>query len=416
MSAAPAEAEGARDRGPLAGVRVLELSTMITGPLAGMMLGDWGADVVKIENPEGGDPFRSFRGGSYSPHFCAYNRNKRSVALDLRSADGKAAFLKLVCHADVLLDNYRPGVMERLGLCDEVLVALNPRLVRCSITGFGRDGPYAKRPAYDAIAQALSGMSSLFVDTEDPRLTGPTIADNVTGQYACQGVLAALLERERTGVARRIEVNMLAATLAFMPDPFAYFTQMDLVSDPYLRAHTSQSYVFACSDSRLVAVHLSSQAKFWEGFVRALERPELLADPRFDSRAQRIVNYEALRNEVADDFARQPRDHWIARLTPLDVPVAPVYDVTEVFDDPQVQHLDSFMVLAHPEMGSLTSVRRPVFRDGSRSDQPQRPPPMLGEHTAEVLREVDLSSPQSIPADGGPHRAADAPRVLSADA
>ena len=388
MDAAPARADGASDAGPLAGVRVLELSTMITGPLAGMMLGDWGADVVKIENPDGGDPFRSFRGGSYSPHFCAYNRNKRSVALDLRSVDGKAAFLDLVTGADVLLDNYRPGVMQRLDFGDDVLVALNPRLVRCSITGFGPDGPYAARPAYDAIAQALSGMSSLFLDIEEPRFTGPTIADNVTGQYACQGVLAALLERERTGVARRIEVNMLAATLAFMPDPFAYFTQMDLVSDPYLRAHTSQSYVFACSDAKLLAVHLSSQAKFWEGFVRALDRPELLADPHFDSRDRRIANYEALRDAVAADFARQPREHWIASLTRLDVPVAPVYDVTEVFDDPQVRHLDSFMVLEHPEMGPVTSIRRPVFRDGSRGDQPQRAPPQLGEHTAEVLQEV----------------------------
>lgn len=367
---------------------MLELSTMITGPLAGMMLGDWGADVVKIENPDGGDPFRSFRGGSYSPHFCAYNRNKRSVALDLRLAEGKGAFLDIVARADVLLDNFRPGVMQRLGLGDDVLVALNPRLVRCSITGFGPDGPYAARPAYDAIAQALSGMSSLFLDIDEPRLTGPTIADNVTGQYACQGVLAALLERERTGVARRIEVNMLAATLAFMPDPFAYFTQMDLVSDPYLRAHTSQSYVFACSDAKLLAVHLSSQTKFWEGFVRALDRPGLLADPRFDSRAQRIANYETLRDTVAADFARQPRKHWIALLTQLDVPVAPVYDVTEVFDDPQVRHLDSFMVLEHPEMGPVTSIRRPVFRDGSRGDQPQRAPPQLGEHTAEVLQEV----------------------------
>ncbi|NUZ04612.1 CaiB/BaiF CoA transferase family protein [Piscinibacter koreensis] len=394
MSAAAAAPAGPPS-GPLSGIRVLELSTMITAPLAGMMLADWGADVVKVENPDGGDPFRSFRGGTYSPHFCAYNRNKRSVALDLRAAAGRAAFERLVRESDVLLDNFRPGVMQRLGWDDAALLAVNPRLVRCSITGFGGDGPYASRPAYDAIAQALSGMTSLFVDAADPRLTGPTIADNVTGQYACQGILAALLERERTGAAPRVDVNMLAATLAFMPDPFAYYTQMDLVSDPSLRVHTSQSYAFVCSDGRNVAVHLSSQSKFWDGFVAAVERPELTDDPRFATRLDRIANYEALRAETAPVFARRTRGDWVARLSSLDVPVAPIYDVTEVFDDPQVRHLDSFVVLEHPQMGPVTSIRRPLFRDGTRSDQPTSAPPVLGEHTAEVLAEVGAHAPST---------------------
>jgi crotonobetainyl-CoA:carnitine CoA-transferase CaiB-like acyl-CoA transferase len=374
----------------LRGIRVVELSTMITGPLAGMMLGDWGADVIKVENPDGGDPFRSFRGGSYSPHFCAYNRNKRSVALDLRSAEGKSAFAALVCSADVLLENYRPGVLDRLGFSDDELVRLNKRLIRCSITGFGPDGPYATRPAYDAIAQAMSGMSSLFVDAQDPRITGPTIGDNVTSHYACQGILAALLERERTGVARRIEVNMLDATLAFIPDPFAYYTQMQLVSDPYLRAHTSQSYVFQSSDKKLFAVHLSSQEKFWVNFVKAIECPSLLDDNRFETRMDRIANYEALRVIAGEIFVNKCRDHWLEVLSGFDVPVAPVYDVTEVANDPQVKHLDSFMVLQHPEMGAVTSIRRPVYRDRSRGDQPHRPPPKLGEHTLDVLGEVGV--------------------------
>jgi crotonobetainyl-CoA:carnitine CoA-transferase CaiB-like acyl-CoA transferase len=377
--------------GPLAGVRVIELTTMITGPLAGMMLGDWGADVVKVENPSGGDPFRSFRDGMYSPHFCAYNRNKRSVALDLRSEDGKAALRELLRHADVLLENYRPGVMQRLGFGDEALAALNPRLVRCSITGFGPQGPYAERPAYDAIAQAVAGMSSLFVQPDDPRLTGPTIGDNVTGQYACQGILAALFEREKTGQGRRIDVNMLEATLAFMPDPFAYYTQMDLVSDPYLRAHTSQSYAFTCSDGKLLAVHLSSQNKFWEAFVQAIECPELLADERVATRAQRIANYEFLRGYAGKIIGKRQRDHWMDVLAKADVPCAPIYNVTEVFHDPQVRHLDSFMTLTHPRMGPVISIRRPVYLDGARDEQPQRPPPLLGEHTHEVLTEVGIA-------------------------
>lgn len=382
----------AQARGLLAGVRVVELTTMITGPLAGMMLGDWGADVVKVENPDGGDPFRTFREGTYSPHFCAYNRNKRSVALDLRSAEGKAALTELLRHADVVLDNYRPGVMQRLGFGDDVLVTLNPRLIRCSITGFSASGPYADRPAYDAIAQAVTGMSSLFVQPDDPRLTGPTISDNVTGQYACQGILAALYERERSGKGRRLDVNMLEATLAFMPDPYAYYTQMGLVSDPSLRVHTSQSYAFTCSDGKLLAVHLSSQTKFWEAFVQAVECPELLTDERVATRPQRLANYEYLRGYVAKVIARRQRDHWIEVLSRADVPCAPIHNVTEVFDDPQVRHLGSFMTLNHPEMGDVVSIRRPIYIDGGRAEQPQRPPPLLGEHTSEVLAEVGIAA------------------------
>ncbi|MBV7484898.1 CaiB/BaiF CoA-transferase family protein [Bordetella sp. BOR01] len=381
--------------GPLGGVRVIELTTMITGPLAGMMLGDWGADVVKVENPSGGDPFRSFRDGMYSPHFCAYNRNKRSVVLDLQSGEGHAALSELLRTADVLLDNYRPGVMQRLGLDDQTLATLNPRLVRCSITGFGPQGPYAERPAYDAITQAVSGMSSLFVQPDDPRLTGPTISDNVTGQYACQGILAALFEREKTGRGRRIDVNMLEATLAFMPDPFAYYTQMGLVSDPYLRVHTSQSFAFTCRDGKLLAVHLSSQAKFWEAFVQAIGCPELLGDERVATRAQRIANYEFLRGYAAKFIGMRPRQHWIDVFVNADVPCAPIYSATEVFTDPQVQHLDSFMTLNHPRMGDVVSIRRPVYLDGSRREQPQRPPPLLGEHTAEVLAEVGITFPEN---------------------
>jgi len=382
----------------LDGVRILELSTMITGPLAGMMLADLGADVIKIEGPNGGDPFRSFRGGAYSPHFCAYNRNKRSVQLDLKTTEGRESLAALIETADVILDNYRTGVMERLDLTDEHIVNLNPRIIRCSITGFGRDGPYAKRPAYDAIAQAHSGLSSLFIDIADPRITGPTIADNVTGHYACQGILAALLERERSGNATRIEVNMLEAALAFIPDPFAYYTQLGMISDPNLRAHTSQSYVFKTQDRKLFAVHLSSQTKFWEAFVAAIECPELLSDHRFATRLDRIKNYIQLSETLRATFLDKPLVHWVEKFTRQGVPSAPVYDVTEVFADPQVVFLDSFSELNHPEMGALTVIRRPLYRNGSRDDQPLWPPPKLGEHTDEVLRELAELPHRQVPA------------------
>ena len=378
--------------GSLSGIRVVELSTMITAPLAGMMLADMGADVVKVENPEGGDPYRSFRGGQYSPHFCAYNRNKRSVALDLRGADGRSALEALLRRGDVLLENFRPGVLARLGFDGTRLIEINPRLVHCSITGFGPDGPYAERPAYDAVAQALSGLSSLLVDPDTPRIAGPTIADNAAGQYAAFGIVAALMERERTGRARRVEVNMLDSALAFTPDPFGYLTQMGVVSDPYLRARTSQSYVFVCADKAMVAVHLSSREKFWTGFLDAVGRPDLAGDTRFSTRSDRIDNYEALRAELAPVFAAQPRDHWLARFERQDVPYAPVHDVAQVLTDPQVVHLRSFFELEHPVQGTVTAIRRPIWTDGQRDDQPRRPPPTLGEHTDEVLRECGLDA------------------------
>jgi crotonobetainyl-CoA:carnitine CoA-transferase CaiB-like acyl-CoA transferase len=372
----------------LSGIKVVELTTMITGPLTGMLLADLGADVIKVENPAGGDPFRSFRGGQYSPHFCAYNRNKRSIVLDLRSEEGKSALERLVETSDVLIENFRPGVIERLGFDDKRLAQLNGRLIHCHISGFGAGGPYTNRPAYDAVAQALSGMSSLYLDPDSPQITGPTISDNVTGYYASYGILAALFEREKSGKGRRIDVNMLEATLAFMPDPFGYYTQMDLVSDPKLRTRTSQSYAFRCADGKLLTVHLSSQEKFWQQFVDVIGRPELLTHEKSSTRAARIENYDFVKEVAAAVFAQQPRSHWLEVLARRDIPFAPVYDVVEVMQDPHIQYLEAFSNLQHPQMGQVTAIRRPVRFDGSRDDQPQKAPPVLGEHTAEVLAEL----------------------------
>jgi crotonobetainyl-CoA:carnitine CoA-transferase CaiB-like acyl-CoA transferase len=273
---------------------------------------------------------------------------------------------------------------------------MNARLVRCYITGFGADGPYAERPAYDAVSQALAGMSSLFVTPEDPRITGPTIGDNVTGYHACYGIMAALFERERTGTARRVDVNMLESTIAFMPDPFGYYTQMNLVSDPYLRPHTSQSYAFRCADGKLITIHLSSQAKFWEEFVATIGRPDMLAHPAMQTRVQRIDNFGVVHAMAAEAFIKHPRRYWLEAFAKVDVPFAAIHDVTEVFDDPQVRHLETFVALEHPEMGALTAIRRPVRFDGARDDQPMMAPPTLGEHTAEVLHELGLTEKEAV--------------------
>lgn len=376
----------------LDGIRVVELSNVITAPLAGQMLGDLGAEVIKIEKPEGGDMFRAWRGGTYSAHFGAYNRNKRSLTLNLRDDAAKEIFLKLVETADVVLENYRPGVMDRLGIGLEPMRARNPKLIYCSITGFGDDGPYRDRPAYDAVAQSLSGVASLFLDPDNPRMMGPTIADNMTGINAFQGILAALLERERTGVARTVEVNMLESAVTFMPDPWANLLNGDIPQHPFSRVAASQSYGLRCGDGKLLAIHLSSPPKFWQGVQNAFERPDLGEDPRFAERAGRIENYQDLLVEFQKSAETQPRGHWMSRLEAEDVPFAPILTLTEVLDDPQVQHLDTFFTTTHPTHGEMTLLRRPIHFDGSRDDQPTEPPPDLGEQTDAILGEIGYSA------------------------
>jgi crotonobetainyl-CoA:carnitine CoA-transferase CaiB-like acyl-CoA transferase len=375
---------------PLRGIKVLELATMITGPLAGMLLGDLGACVTKIESPGAGDPFRSFRGGLYGGHFISYNRNKRSVVLDLRSPQGKEAFLALVRESDVVIDNFRPGVLDRLELSSERIMRENPRLIHASISGFGADGPYRDRPAYDAVAQALSGISSQFLDSDDPHVLGPTLSDNITGFYAAYAILAALLDRDATGSGRRIETNMLEATIAFAPDAFTNFKRYGTSVGPTTRASVSQSFAFRCSDERLIAVHLSSQEKFWTAFLLSVSRQELQTDPRFATREARINNYKQLGAELAATFVTRTRGEWVQLLEAADVPFAPVLKTEEVFDDPQVQHAGLFYTVDHPVEGEVWGIGCPVLMDGERIGK-RGAPPVYGEHTAEVLEELNVT-------------------------
>ena len=372
---------------PLEDIKVVEATTMITGPLAGMLLADLGAEVVKLENPNGGDPFRTFRGKDHSPHFLSYNRNKKSIALDIRGEQGKDVLLRLIRKSDVFIENFRPGVMERLGIGRAVLMKENPRLIYCAISGFGTTGPYKERPAYDAVAQALAGTSSLFFHG-NPVITGPSISDNLTGMYACYGILAALIERGRTGRGRAVDVNMLEATMAFMPDPFLAHTMLGLPAEPLMRSRASQSYALRCSDEKLVSIHMSSQEKFWIAVLEAFGARSLASDPRFNTRAGRVDNYLELARELQKIAGTAPRDHWMKRLEANDVPHAPVNSLPEVMTDPQVRHLGSFHKMQHPERGAYQSIRRPVYFDGARDDQPLDLPPNLNADGERILRDL----------------------------
>jgi crotonobetainyl-CoA:carnitine CoA-transferase CaiB-like acyl-CoA transferase len=371
----------------LQGLKVIEQGTFITGPAAGMLLGDLGADVIKVEVPKTGDPFRAFKNGLYSPHYQTYNRNKRSITLDTKSADDREVLDALIADADVYIQNFRPGVAEKLGVGAERLRALNPKLIYCSISGFGATGPAAGRPAYDTVAQAASGFLNLLVNPANPRVVGPAIADSLTGFYAAYGVLGALFERGRTGVGRKVEVSMLEAMTHFNLDAFTHFFQVDEVMGPYSRPSVSQSYVLRCADDKWIALHMSSPEKFWQGLATAIEQPRLFEDPRFASREARIENQETLIQLLGERFATQPRDEWCRRLQREDVPNAPMYDTSEALEDPQARHLQLMTSAEHPVMGLFRTVRSPVSFDGERALK-VRPPPTLGEHNEEIREEL----------------------------
>jgi crotonobetainyl-CoA:carnitine CoA-transferase CaiB-like acyl-CoA transferase len=375
----------------LEGTRVLELGTFITGPCAGMLLADLGADIVKIEQPGTGDPFRNYEGKLYSPQFRAYNARKRSLCLDLKAAQSREVLGRLLLQADVLIENYRPGVLAGLDYGWERLHQLNPRLVYCSITGFGSAGPYVDRPCYDTVAQALSGYLSQTVDPENPRVVGPPLADSVSGMYAAYGILGALVERGRTGMGRHVEVAMLDSLIAFATTQFAGYFATGKVPGPVSRPRISQSYVLRCADGKLIALHLAAVEKFFKSLAVAIERTELASDARFASSKLRAANYEALTAELQSVFRLQTREHWVARLTGHDVPHAPVATLDEVCADPQVQHNAVFQKLSHPIQGEVMNVRRPVLYDGDR-DAGAVPPPMLGEHSEPILLELGYSS------------------------
>ncbi|MGD0023270.1 MAG: CoA transferase [Xanthobacteraceae bacterium] len=372
----------------LKGVRVVEIGAFITAPLAGMILGDLGADVIKVERPEG-DPFRRARGGQYSPNFVAINRNKRSIVVDLGSERDRATLLALIDKSDVLLDNLRLGALTKYGLDPRVLAERNPRLIHCSITGFGAVGPYRDRPVFDAVGQALSGISSLTLDPESPFSSGPTISDDVTGMYACLAILGALYDRAQTGHGHRVEVNMLEASMAFIQGAFTHFMQSGVVPDRFTRASASQSFVFRCADRKLLAVHLSTGEVFWKSLATTvLEAAELASDPRFIRHAERVKHYAVLRDALAARFPARARSEWMLRLEKADVPFAPVYQVDEALADPQVLANETVCELTHPTQGRVRTIHSPVLIDGKRPQNALRAPPLLGEHSQAITAAI----------------------------
>jgi crotonobetainyl-CoA:carnitine CoA-transferase CaiB-like acyl-CoA transferase len=373
--------------GPLQGTTVVEVADYVTGPYAGALLADMGARVIKIEAPGRGDPFRGWGTSGYNATFCSVNRGKESITLDLRAAAGQEVARALAARADVFIENHRPGVAGRLGVGYERLHELNPRLVYCSISGFGQDGPYRDRPGYDTIGQAMGGLLSLLTDRSDPKGMGISLSDHLAGVFAAYGILAALVGRAQTGRGQRVDTSLLQATIAFTGENAARYFESGEVPDHAHRTHTAQVYAFVAGDGLPFVIHLSSPQKFFEGLSRAIERPDLVTDARFAERAGRQRHYAELEAILKETFRRQPRAVWLERLHAEDVPAAPLYDVGEVFADPQVRHLGMERTLQHPERGPVRLVDSGV-RLSERGAPNDLPPPVLGEHTEALLREL----------------------------
>jgi crotonobetainyl-CoA:carnitine CoA-transferase CaiB-like acyl-CoA transferase len=370
--------------GALDGLTVVEVASYVSGPYAAMLLADLGATVIKVEPPNTGDPYRGWGRVDYSPPFGSLNRNKQSVTIDLKSEAGRADLRRLATTADVLLENFRPGAMARWQLAYDDLRVANPGLIYCSITGFGTGGPLGDSPGYDTVGQAMSGLLSLLTDVNDPKPMGISLSDHLSGIFACYGIMAAVIARQRSGRGQLVETSLLQATLAFMGENAAGFFERGSAPSRATRTHSAQVFAFVAGDDRPFVVHLSSPPKFWEGLTRAIDRIDLQADPRFVKRPQRQKHYDELHAILAGIFRSRDREDWLARLRAEDVPCGPLYDLAGVFEDPQVRHLGMVHELPHTLRGTVRVVGSGV----TLSDTPvelRHAAPELGSDNARVL-------------------------------
>ncbi len=377
----------------LDGVRVLDLSRMLAGPYGSMLLADLGAEVIKIEEPGGGDPMRAmgppFLGAEReSAYFLSINRNKKSVAVDLETPEGREVFHDLCRVADVVWENFRPGVMARLGCAPEVLRRLNPRLVVCSISAFGQDGPYREWPAFDLALQAMGGAMSLTGEAgRAPARMGLPMGDLAGGMFGALAVAGALFRRERTGEGAHFDLSLLDGQVSLLTYVAQYFWADGRVPGRVGSGHTSvvPYQAFATRDGHVVVAVFAE--KFWAGFCRAIDRPDLAADPRFDSNPKRVERRHDLVPVLEAVFPARTTEEWLARLQGEGVPAAPINTVDQVVNDPQVRLREMVVDLEHPRLGTVLTLGTPIKATGTPPFRPT-PPPALGEHTEPVLREL----------------------------
>jgi crotonobetainyl-CoA:carnitine CoA-transferase CaiB-like acyl-CoA transferase len=372
----------------LNGIRVLDIGAYVTGPLTGQFLGDFGADVIKVETPKGGDPLRGYFGDDlYSPNFQSQNRNKRSMTLDYSKEDGLEILKRLAAEADVFIINTRPGVAERRSMDYASISKLNPRIIYCSITGFGKDGPYAQRPAFDNVGQSISGWGSRVRQGDDPRVASPLVADPTTAYFATMGILAALFDRERTGKGRLVEVNMLEAMLTALIEPITRYFVTGVAPHPMERAAISQAYNLNCKDGKRIGLHASPLDKFFFAMCEAVGRPDMIG--KYPTRDDRVRAYDEIAKELVPIFLTRTRAEWMPILEKAGFPFAPQYEIDELESDDQVRHLGAFYTTVDGLGRPTRMIHRPIWIDGSR-DTEHRAPPLLGEHTDDILKSLGV--------------------------
>jgi len=389
---------------PLSRIRVLDVCQVMAGPFCCMLLGDLGADVIKVEPPEG-DQARRAMGfklkGDDSLGFLNMNRNKRSVTLDLKSEAGRKTFLRLAETADVIVENYRPGAMKKLGVDYEAVRAVNPAIIYASISGFGQTGPWASRPGFDLIAQAASGIISVTGDpTGAPARAGVPVADIGCSLFALYAILAAYIGREATGRGQYIDASLYEAGIAFaIWDISEYWGTgrvprrlgtANRMAAPYEAVRARDGYfVIGANNDRL-----------WLRLCEVLDRPDLRADSSYKTNADRLANREALASDLEKTFITQDRDHWVSLLLDAGIPAGPISDYAEVFGSDQAKAREMKMTIAHPIEGAVPNIGFPVKLKGTPQEI-RRPPPLLGEHNDEIFAELGIADSERRLATGG---------------
>ena len=381
---------------PLEGVRILDLSALLAGPYGSMVLADLGADVIKIEAPGRGDLVRTmppYYVGETSAYFIALNRNKRGVSLNLKDEEGYRVFRELVKRSDVVYDNYRPGVLERLGADYETLRRANPRIISASVTGYGLTGPQKDKPALDLIIQGRGGIMSFTGEPGRPPVRlGAPMGDIGGGLFAAHGILAALYRRERTGVGQKVDVSLLDCQLYLSSYRAQYYLTAGEVAKPMGTGHASAVPIgaYRCGDGRWLVLDAILD-HFFQGLCDALERPEWKDDPRMKDRPARLENREYVDAKLAEAFGTDSAARWIEKIEARGVPCGPIQGIDEALNDPQTRAREMVVEMAHPELGAMETFNTPVKMEGTWGAAPS-PPPLMGEHTAEVLREtLDLN-------------------------
>ncbi len=377
----------------LEGIKVLDLSRILAGPYAAMMLADLGADVIKLERPGRGDDLRWLRGGrGITASFASCNRNKRSIAVDLRHPEGQRVAFTLARQADVVLENFLPGETRKFGLSYEQVKAANPAVVYASITGFGQDGPLARRAGYNSVALAMSGLMAITgMPGHGPTRPGGSLADLSAAYLAFGAISAALVKRFRRGEGTYIDVNLLASTLGMIPDPVANYFETG--ERPRRLGNRSPSVtpgeVFPTSDGMVIIVLTSPEQ--WGRFCAELGDVAMKDDPRFATNADRLANHAEFKARVDALLAVGTTDQWVERLARQGIAVGPVYEFDEVFEDPQVRHLGLVQAIEHPGVGMVKMLGTP-YRTEPPVGPVRRPAPWLGEHTAQVLAEYGFGA------------------------